>query len=495
MSEREIIVDSFAGGGGASLGITWALGRSPDIAINHDRAAIALHAANHPDSEHYPENVWAVDPVTACRGRPVGLQWLSPDCTHFSRAKGGKPVKKKIRGLAWVAVRWAKAVRPRVIVLENVEEFKGWGPVRRETGQPCPVRKGKTFRAFVRKLQQLGYCVDHRELRACDYGAPTSRKRLFLIARCDGKPIVWPKPTHGPTRAQPHRFAAECIDWTIPCPSIFLTKAEAKAQGFGRIKRPLVENTLCRVGRGVGRFVLHSPRPFIVGIDNQSSGESPVWDTLQPLRTITTENRFALVAPTLVHIGNGEREGQAPRALDITRPMNTVVGSNKFALVTAFLAKHYTGVVGASLFDPIPTITAVDHHSLVTATFDGGADRRQQVRAFLTVYYGTPQNTGNLFEPMPTVVGTDRLGLVTVEGSDYALTDIGLRMLVPRELARGQGFPDSYKLDIRYRDDTGRMRRLSKRDQVNMIGNSVNPDLAEAIVRANVELGARERAA
>jgi site-specific DNA-cytosine methylase len=224
----EIVVDSFAGGGGASLGIQRALGRSPDIAINHDVEAMLLHAANHPDSRYYRENVWQVDPLKACNGRPVGLMWLSPDCKHFSKAKGGKPVSKKIRGLAWVAVRWARAVAPRIIVLENVEEFQTWGPVRAD-GRPCPERKGKTFRAFVRKLERLGYAVEWRELRACDYGAPTIRKRLFIIARRDGQPIKWPIPTHGKGRPLPWRTAAECIDWSIPCPSIFLSNAEARA--------------------------------------------------------------------------------------------------------------------------------------------------------------------------------------------------------------------------------------------------------------------------
>src|SRR4051812_28488570 len=212
MSPYELIVDSFAGGGGASLGIYQALGRAPDIAINHDKEAIALHAANHPESRHFAEDVWKVDPKKACAGRRVGLMWLSPDCKHFSKAKGGKPVSPRVRGLAWVAVRWAKAVQPRIIVLENVEEFQTWGPVDRETGRPCPERRGVTFKRFVGRLRALGYVVEWRELRACDYGAPTIRKRLFLVARRDGQPIVWPTPTHGKGRAHPWRTAAECID-------------------------------------------------------------------------------------------------------------------------------------------------------------------------------------------------------------------------------------------------------------------------------------------
>lgn len=224
----EIIVDNFAGGGGASCGIELALGRHVDIAINHDPEAVGMHAMNHPQTEHHCESVWDVDPLDLVKGRPVGLAWFSPDCKHFSKAKGGKPRDKKIRGLAWVAMRWAALVRPRVIMLENVEEFRTWGPVLAD-GNPCPKRKGNTFRSFVRQLQEIGYAVEHRELRACDFGAPTIRKRLFLIARCDGRPIVWPEPTHGapdsaPVKAKqrkPWRTAAECIDWSIPCPSIF----------------------------------------------------------------------------------------------------------------------------------------------------------------------------------------------------------------------------------------------------------------------------------
>lgn len=230
MEAMELIVDNFAGGGGASTGIELATGRSVDIAINHDPAAIAMHRANHPNSRHYCENVWDVDPIEACGGRPVGLAWFSPDCKHFSKAKGGKPVEKAICGLAWVAIKWAKLVRPRVIILENVEEFTTWGPLL--DNFPDPARKGETFRRFVHALRRYRYNVEWSELRACDYSAPTIRKRFFLIARCDGLPIVWPDPTHGDPKSifvasgmlQPYRTAAEIIDWTIPCPSIFSRK-------------------------------------------------------------------------------------------------------------------------------------------------------------------------------------------------------------------------------------------------------------------------------
>lgn len=376
--DGEIVVDSFAGGGGASLGISWALGRGPDIAINHDAEAIALHRANHPETEHHTEDVWKVDPLEATKGRKVGLMWLSPDCKHFSKAKGGKPVSKKIRGLAWVAIRWAAAVKPRVIVLENVEEFQTWGPVLSTTNKPCPERKGKTFRAFIGKLRRLGYQVEWKELRACDYGTPTIRKRLFIIARCDGQPIIWPKPTHGKGR-EPWRTAAECIQWEITCPSIF------------ERKKALAENTLKRIARGLRKFVIESPRPFIVNMANGGSvddiiqpfttiiterggsralitpyiagvggrqGQSPERPVTKPYQTITAKADSVLVSPTLIQTGYGERAGQKPRAPGLDKPLGTLVSGTKHALVAAFLAKHYSErrdgeVMAASLFDQI----------------------------------------------------------------------------------------------------------------------------------------------
>jgi DNA (cytosine-5)-methyltransferase 1 len=465
----ELIVDSFAGGGGASTGIELALGRSPDIAINHDPEAVALHVANHPASRHFCESVWKVDPVEACGGRPVGLAWFSPDCKHFSKAKGGKPVSKKIRGLAWVVTRWAKAVRPRVICLENVEEFQTWGPLL-EDGTPCPARRGLTFRRFVAKLRSYGYAVEWRELRACDYGAPTSRKRLFLVARCDGQPIAWPDPTHGPGRL-PYLTAADCIDWSAPCPSI-----------FDRAK-PLAENTLRRIARGIRKYVIESARPFIVEYHSaRRPGDDRAKPTEEPLPTQTTANRFGLVAPTLIQTGYGERPGQAPRSLDLHEPLGTVVaGGAKHALVSAFLAKHYGGHEGpgTSLRLPLDTITTQDHHALVTAQLGGEPDRREQVRAFLLAYYGTEQ-APQLGLPMPTVTTHDRFGLVTVAGQDYVIADIGMRMLTPRELYRAQGFPSGYQIDIEHQG-----RPLTKTAQVRMAGNAVCPPIAAAIVRAN----------
>lgn len=445
----EIIVDSFAGGGGASTGIEWGLGRAPDIAINHDPAAIAMHALNHPTTQHYCEDVWQVDPVEACAGRPVGLAWFSPDCTHFSKAKGGKPRLKKIRGLAWVVYRWAKAVRPRVIMLENVEEFADWGPLTVD-GMPCPLRKGLTFRRWWRQLENLGYELDARELKACDYGAPTSRKRLFIIARCDGQPIVWPEPTHGPQRGlQPYRTAGECIDWSIPCPSIF------------ERKKPLADATLRRVAAGVMKYVVNARQPFVVSIDHQSSGAGSAARGIdEPVSTITSKARHALVAPTLIQTGYGEREGQAPRVPGLDKPLGTVVASGKHALVAAFLAKHYTGVIGSDLRQPLGTVTAVDHHSLV--------------QAFLIAYYGNEHDGRSLEQPLGTIVSRDRFGLVTVRGEQYRIADIGLRMLTPRELFKAQGFPDDVQL-------VG-----TQRDQVERCGNSVSPVIPAALVRANL---------
>ncbi|WP_339273538.1 DNA cytosine methyltransferase [Paenibacillus sp. FSL W8-0426] len=430
---QEIIVDNFAGGGGASTGIELATGRSVDIAINHDPAAIAMHEANHPDTEHYCESVWEVNPVEAVKGRSVGLAWFSPDCKHFSKAKGGKPVAKEIRGLAWVAVRWAATVQPRVIMLENVEEFTTWGPLTAD-GYPDKKQKGRTFRTFVNALRRQGYKVEWKELRACDYGAPTIRKRLFMVARRDGKPIVWPEPTHGASdspevkagKRLPWRTAAEIIDWSIPCPSIF------------ERKKPLAENTMRRIARGMQKFVIDNPEPFVMRVNFSGSNhhycdsvKEPLktitakngWglvtpyiarigqtgyagDRLQykatdplttittkaehllvtpvlgvntsghpgsppdePLRTVTTGNQHMLISPALIQMGYGDPEGR--RVLDLEKPLGTVTaGGNKFALTAAFLAKHYGGNytgAGVSLDEPLHTVTTVDHNALVTS--------------------------------------------------------------------------------------------------------------------------------
>jgi DNA (cytosine-5)-methyltransferase 1 len=450
----ELIIDNFAGGGGASLGIEMALGRSPDYAINHNRKALAMHARNHPETIHLCEDVWDVDPAELVAGRLVGLAWFSPDCKHFSKAKGGKPVEKAVRGLAWVVIRWAEAVKPRVIILENVAEFQTWGPLL-EDGRPDPARKGETFREWLGRLRAAGYVVEHREMKACDYGAPTTRSRFFLIARSDGQAIVWPEPTHGPGRALPWRTAAECIDWLIPCPSI-----------FDRAK-PLAENTLKRIARGLKRYVIDAAEPFIVPLTHhgdrrahplsepmptvtgahrgeqalvtpyiariaQTGGNGAYTnDIREPLSTLVTKAEHLLVAPTLVQTGYGERDGQAPRSLDLQEPLGTIVaGGNKHALVTSFLAKHYGGFyegAGSQLTLPIDTITTADHHALVVghlqrdfgksigsaldepalATTAGGGGHQALVASHLLKLRGgveTHQDTAqDLREPAPTL--------------------------------------------------------------------------------------------
>jgi DNA (cytosine-5)-methyltransferase 1 len=469
----ELIVDNFAGGGGASLGIEMALGRSPDVAVNHDPEAIAMHAVNHPDTRHFCESVWDVDPVSVCGGKRVALAWFSPDCTFHSKARGGKPFRdrnraRRRRGLAWVVVRWAKAIRPRVIVMENVEEFQDWGPLL-DDGTPCPLRRGFTFRRWLAQLQNVGYQVELREMRACDYGVPTTRKRLFIVARCDGQPIAWPQPTHGAGLA-PYRTAAECIDWSLLCPSI-----------FGR-KKPLADKTMARIARGIRRYVLDAATPFIVPVTH--AGDARIYGVQEPMRTVTAAQRgeLALISPTLIQQSWGEREGQAPRSLDIHAPLGTIVaGGIKHALVSAFLAKHYGGHegTGSAATAPFDTVTARDHHALVAAQL-GAGERTAEVRAFLLKYYGVDQNP-QLALPIHTVTTRHRFGLVEVHGQGYVISDIGMRMLVPRELFRAQGFPDTYQIDVGPDGEA-----LTKTAQVRMAGNSVCPPLAAAIIAANV---------
>lgn len=464
---NEIVVDNFAGGGGASIGIERALGRPADLAINHDRLALAMHEANHPYTRHVHEDLWSVDPREATGGRPVGLAWFSPDCTHFSRAKGTKPLKKRIRGLAWIVLRWAARAHPRVIVLENVEEFETWGPLR--NGRPCPQRRGSTFRAWVEQLRDLGYAVDWRSLQACDHGAPTTRRRLYLIARRDGQPIAWPEPTHGPGRPEPYRVAADCIEWGLDCPSIF------------ERRRPLAEATLRRIARGLERFVVGAREPFIVRHGHYST------------RT-----------------GAGMIEGRGAgtfRGQPLTEPLGTVCATNDKNLVVpaleaAFVAKHYGGVTGHGLRRPLGTVTARDHHALVAAfltkfygtSTGSGADRPlptvtargnhlAEVRAFLTAYYSGGGTAQAADEPLHTVTSKARFGLVTVEGRAYEIADVGMRMLVPRELFTAQGFPSSYRIDV---EANG--RPLTKAQQTALVGNSVCPDVAERVVAENVAL-------
>lgn len=489
---RDLIIDLFAGGGGASTGIEAAVGRSVDIAINHSPTALAVHESNHPATRHLTADIWEAQPRLATGGRRVWLLWASPDCTHFSVAKGGKPRKQNIRSLAWAVVRWAIEVRPQVIFLENVAEFQGWGPLDSE-GRPIKARMGETFGRWKAQLEKLGYVVDHRILDASHYGAPTRRRRLFLVARCDGQQIRWPVVTHGPGEL-PFRTAAECIDWSLPCPSIFDRK------------KPLAEKTLWRIAQGIKRFVLESPAPFVVKVNH--GGWDPRTEPLdRPLTTVTAERRgHALVAPALIQAGYGERPGQRPRYLDLHQPLGTVVAQGqKHALVSAFLAKHYGGVVGVP-FDgrPLDTVTARDHHSLSAVhlaklrgechsasadepapTITASGTHIAQVRAFLTAYYGSESENGQaLTRPMRTITSKHRLGLVTVEGVDYQIADIGMRMLEPHELLRAQfgRFASKYDLGA----------ATTKSAKVRLIGNSVCPEVAEALVTANISTAARE---
>lgn len=476
----EIVVDNFAGGGGASTGIEIAIGRSVDIAINHDPAAIAMHRANHPTTEHYTEDVWKVDPVEACAGRPVALAWFSPDCKHHSKAKGGKPVSKKIRGLAWVAVKWAKAVKPRVIMLENVEEFQDWGRLD-EKNRPDPRYKGETFRRFVGQLEKLGYHVEYRLLRACDYGAPTIRKRFFLIARCDGQRIVWPEPTHGAPGSlevmagikKPWKPVADVLDFSLPCPSIFATKEEIKEQYGIDAVRPLSENTLKRIARGIKKYVIDNPEPFIIPggaaclmCNNENAAGS---SCAEPIGTITTGGHHMLIAPTMVQMGYGEAKGQKPRIVDIHRPLGTVVSQgNKFGLVSTFITQFNNNCDGQPVTQPLGTMTARANHF-------------GELRAFLVKYYGGSGNGASCEDPAPTITTKDRMGLVTVRGDKYQIVDIGLRMLTPRELFDAQGFPPDYIIDV---DADG--NEYPKKEQVARCGNAVCPPIPAALVRANL---------
>lgn len=581
--ERDLHVDAFAGCGGASHGTAAAIGRPVDIAINHDPIAIAVHEDNSPSTEHYRADIFSVDPVRACRGRHVRHLHASPDCRHHSRASGGAPRSESVRALADVVPRWARAVRPDIITIENVPEFQDWGPLNDE-GKVIKERKGELFIAWKAELESLGYVVEHRVLAAHHFGAPTSRRRFYLVARCDGHPVRWPEPTHGPG-LKPFRTAAECIDWSIHCPSIF------------ERKKPLADATLTRVATGIVELVLKKKRPFIVSIDHQSGGNT-CRDLEQPLSTISTKARHclvapsvvkvnhqgkrspeslekplttvtaaqrghALVAPTLVQTSYGEREGQRPRVLDLHKPLGTIVaggqkhglvgttlvpfvtgcggraaqtpatggdapvgtittkndrvvvaptlavlrnncdavsaeqptpticaGGNHLAevetLLAPFISQYNLGQVGHSVDKPLPTITAIDHHAvvgvrMVPSQFAEKFPNAQRVLPFLIAYYGNEEDLGQtLGDPLRTITTVDRFALVVVvvDGTEYAIVDIGLRMLEPHELLKAQfgEFAEGFRLD----------KALTKKDQVRLIGNSVVPAVMRAIVAANI---------
>ena len=551
LGDGSIVVDLFAGGGGASIGIEAALGRPVDVAINHDPVALAVHRANdpspghpaqvvrgrphrvgrprggrhHPSTRHLEADVWEVRPKEATGGRPVRLLWASPDCTHFSIAKGDVPRKQSIRTLAWVVTRWAAEVRPDVICLENVREFQGWGPLGSD-GLPDKARMGQTFRAWQRRLERLGYVVDHRVIDSSTLGAATKRRRLYLVARCDGLPIVWPEATHGPGML-PLRTAAECIDWSIPCLSIF------------ERAKPLADKTLWRIAQGIKRFVLDNPAPFLLEV-NHGKWEPRARSLQAPLPTITAARRStALVVPSLVQTGYGERMGQRARTLDICAPLGTAVSGQKHAIVAAFLAKSFGDprrtsgggvVLGSEVGAPIGTVTARDHHGLAavaltkfrgtSAAHPGSADIEDPLgtitagggrggvhdgiaAAFLTKHIGW-SGFSAADQPMQTIRAggpdghthfsevraflvrhrVDRAH-VTIDGESYAIVDIGLRMLQPHELLRAQfgRFAVDYDLSA----------AKTKAAKVRLIGNSVCPEVAEAIVRANLRVVVERR--
>ena len=537
----EIIVDNFAGGGGASTGIELAAGRPVTIAINHDPDAILMHKTNHPYTAHYQASVWDIDPREVCQGRPVGLAWFSPDCKHFSKAKGGKPVDKNIRGLAWIVLRWAGTVAPRVIMLENVEEFQTWGPVRR--GHPIKSRAGQTFRRFIDQLEGLGYAVEWRELVAADYGAPTTRKRFFLIARRDGRPIVWPEPTHAPAgsrevlegRKKPWRSAAEIIDWSLPCPSIFDTRKEIREKYGLSAQRPLRPNTMRRIIRGVDKFSIKAPEPFLVVVNH--AGGFRGQDVQEPLQTVTAKHGYGVAAPVMIQYHTEQSEKM--RGQGVTKPIMTIDASNRYGLAAASLvkyygndqhgqkisdplhtvtakdhegvtlaslSKYYGGVIGTEVSNPLPTVTAVDHNALQTCHMvkmkgtNLGSSMSEPVQTItaggghfgvvnITVVKAEPnadlKHWPEIRELLNTYcgyhLGPEDVILFRIDGVSYFMADIGLRMLTPRELYSANGFPPDYIID---RDYKGNSYRKSK--QVARCGNAVPPPFAAALVRANL---------
>lgn len=499
-----LIVDNFAGGGGASCGIELATGRPVNIAINHDPDAIAMHKVNHPYTEHYQESVWNIDPKKICKGQPVGLAWFSPDCKHFSKAKGGKPVDKNIRGLAWIVLKWAGTVRPRVIILENVVEFQTWGPVRK--GQPVKSKQGETFERWKSQLAALGYEIEYRELKACDYGAPTIRKRFFLIARCDGEPIVWPEPTHAPAdspevksgKLKPYRTAAECIDFTLPCQSIFDRK------------KPLAVNTQRRIARGLDKFVIKKSKPFIVNNSapaliqyhsETAKAEVRGQSLDKPIMTVDSSPRYGMFIPYLSkYYGTGEN------TVDINHPMPTVTAKDRMSLSMPFLTQYYSGADHANtVCNPLQTITVKPRHYLCKGYLTilrNNMDCRSVNEplntittsgahfAYTKVYVKKYKpgcnlyNWGKVRELLNTYtdwnLADDEVLIFNINGIEHFIYDIGLRMLQPNELYQAQGFPADYIIE---KDYTGKSYPKSK--QVARCGNAVPPPFAKALVMAN----------
>lgn len=539
----EIIVDNFAGGGGASTGIELATGRVVDVAINHDPDAILMHRTNHPHTTHYQASVWDVDPVEVCRGRPVGLAWFSPDCKHFSKAKGAALVDRNIRGLAWIVLRWAGKVRPRVIILENVEEFVTWGPVRK--GRPVKKKAGQTFQKWKSQLQDLGYHVEHREIVAADLGAPTTRKRFVLVARCDGRPIVWPERTHGPRdsvevragKLLPWKSAAEIIDWSQPCYSVFATKQELKEKYGVNAVRPLAPNTMRRVIRGVDKFTIRSGRPFIVECNHggdgharadgeplntitrkytgglcdpllapftfSNTGGSVGADVSHPVRTIRTAGGQIMASANLIQYHTEQTE--RVRANGMGFPLPTVDASNRYGLTTAQLVEYFGNGRPIDVRDPVHTVTSHDREAVAAAHIvefkgqDIGQDPRKPLRTitasageFAECRVELTKTDGHDLGHWPEIrallnrhcgyeLAEDDLLLLEIDGVRYFIVDILLRMLTPRELYNAMGFPPDYIID---RDYLG--HEYGKTKQVARCGNAVCPPMATALVRANL---------
>ena len=538
----EIIVDNFAGGGGASTGIELAAGRPVNIAINHDAAAILLHKTNHPHTEHIQASVWDVDPEEVCAGRPVGLAWFSPDCKHFSKAKGAALVDRNIRGLAWIVLRWAGTVRPRVIILENVEEFQTWGPVRK--GKPVKSKSGQTFHKWLSQLEALGYAVEYRELVAADYGAPTTRKRFVLIARCDGQPIRWPERTHAPRdseevksgKCKPWRSAAEIIDWTVPMYSIFASKQEIKEKYGVNAVRPLADNTLRRIIRGVDKFTIKSGKPFIVECNHGGDGhtrsvEEPVNTVTgrytggvcepvtipytfsntggsvgspadEPVHTIRTAGGQVLAAANLIQYHTEQSEDVRANGLDAALP--TVDASNRYGMTAAHLVEFYGNGQAIDPEEPMHTVTSHDREALIAThivKFKGPDigqspdDPLQTVTAInpfalasvKTVKYAPgpdlgywPQIRALLNKYCGYTLADDEILLLWIRGAWRYICDISMRMLTPRELYNAMGFPPDYIIEHDY---TG--KPYPKSQQVARCGNAVCPQMASAVVRVN----------
>lgn len=485
---NDLIIDCFAGGGGASVGIEMALGRPVDIAINHNPQAILMHKTNHPDTLHLTEDIFKVDLQKYVDGRHVALMWASPDCTSHSKAKGGKPREHGLRILPWAVYKHAKAILPDVIIMENVEEIQQWGPLDRN-GQPIPERKGEDYEKFIMAMKSLGYAFDSRELVAADYGAPTTRKRWYAVFRRDGKQIVWPEPTHnrnGVNGLQPWEPIYKYLDMWELGKSI-----------FGR-KKPLAENTMNRIARGLEKFVFNCPEPFIVQVNH--GGENFRGQNIyEPLPTITQKHGFGVVSPLLIQY-HSETAKSGMRGQSVTEPIMTLDTSNRYGLVMSYMTKFYKSGCGQSLCEPIHTITTSPGHfgtvnvlavpvEQLLKSLDKSIKEQNEINdiiqkctwvsQFIMEYYGCGVGQ-SLNEPLHTIVTKDRFALITVLGNEYVLVDIFLRMLKPEELKLGQGFPKDYIIDRDYR-----WKKYPKSEQVARIGNSVVPIMARALVGVN----------